>query len=398
MILSLDNYEAAATRRLPAGLRGFVAGGCEDDVALRGNRAAFTNYALLPRTLVGALVRSQSVELFGTTFTAPFGIAPMGGNNLSVYRADQNLAAAAHRAGIPFVLSGASSVRLEDIAAINPDAWFQAYLPYSREDKRALVMRVAEAGYKVLVVTVDMTLPGNREHNRRNGFSMPVRVTPRLVAQSLAKPRWLAGTFLRTMLESGGWFFENRGAGRTGNMLKAGPADLRRGTEALDWDDLEFIRDLWRGSLVVKGILSADDAARARGIGVDGVVVSNHGGRQLDGAIASLHALPAIVAAAGPMVVMLDSGIRRGTDVLKALALGAHFVFAGRPFLYGAIIGGQAGAETVARILRDEIDRNQALLGCMTMSDITRDHVAFADRPVPSVFAKEPARRTFSTI
>lgn len=385
MLLSVDDFEKAAHRRLPRALWGFVAGGCETNTTLSGNREAYRAYAFRPRVLLGATERSQSVELFGKTWASPVGIAPMGGNDLSAWRADRNLAAGAKRAGIPFILSGASSVSLEAIHDIHPDAWFQAYLPYSREDKKGLAERVARAGYDTFVITVDMTLPGNRENNLRNGFNMPVKPNWRLALQSAMAPGWFAGTFVRTLAQDGGWFFQNQGPNRGGSMLKPPPAGTRRGHESLNWDDMRFMRDVWKKNLVIKGVLAPEDAARAREIGADAVIVSNHGGRQLDGTVAPLHALPAVVAAAGTMPVLMDGGIRRGTDALKALALGAKYVFAGRPFLYGAIVGGEEGVAKVASILREEIDRNQALLGCPSIEGLNESFLCAAGAVAPAV-------------
>jgi L-lactate dehydrogenase (cytochrome) len=361
-ILALQDLEAPARRLLPRSVFGFAAGGSETGATLEANAAAYAEWSFRPRILVDVTQRRTETMLFGRRYTAPFGIAPMGGACMFRREGDLLLALAAEKAGIGFMLSGASSVPLERIRAEAPGSWFQAYFPTGRESVAALVDRVAQAGYTVLTVTVDVAVPANRENNLRNGWSMPLRLTPRLIADTMAHPRWLLGTALP------GYFgtvphFENFEAERGAPMFGRSSAGTARST-TLDWKDLEFIRARWPGKLVIKGVLSPEDARLARSEGADGIVVSNHGGRQLDHAAATLRALPDVVAASGDMVVMLDGGIRRGTDVLKALALGARFVFVGRPFLYAAAIGGEAAITHAIGLLKDEIARDLGLLGC----------------------------------
>ncbi|MBX5453612.1 MAG: alpha-hydroxy-acid oxidizing protein [Acidobacteriia bacterium] len=375
-IYALDDFEVAARRRLPQALFGFISGGTETNASLRANRAAFADWVFVPRVLVDASRRNQSVSLFGQTYATPFGIAPMGASALMAYDADCVLAEAAEAANIPFILSGASLTPLERVRRAGRTSWFQAYIPSDRAHIGGLIARVADAGYEVLVVTVDVQVPGNRENNQRAGFSLPLRPTPKLLWDGISHPGWLFGTAARTLATRGMLHFENAAAERGGPVLSAEAANRFAGREALDWDDLAFIREKWRGKLVLKGVLAPEDANRARALGVDGVMVSNHGGRQLDGAIAALHALPAVVAAAGPMTVMLDGGVRRGTDVLKALALGAKFVFVARPFLYAAAVAGRDGAAHAIRLLASEIDRDLALLGCPEIASLSPDWIA----------------------
>ena len=362
-ILSLDDFEVAARRHLPWPIFGFVAGASETNASRRDNRDAFQEYGFLPRGLVDTSGRSQTAELFGRRYAAPFGIAPMGIAAIAAYRADLVLARAAARCRIPFILSGSSLIKLEDVIRENPDAWFQAYLP--GEDARilALLDRLEKAGFTTLVVTIDVPVSANRENNIRNGFTTPLKPSLRLAWDGLVRPNWLVKTWFRTLLRHGMPYFENSYAVRGAPILSREVVRDFGMRDHLNWRHLELIRRHWRGKLVLKGVMNKEDARIARESGVDGVLVSNHGGRQLDGTVSPLRALPEIADLARPMTVMYDSGVRRGTDVLKALALGASFVFVGRPFLFAASIAGQAGAEHAAGILSQEINRDMALLG-----------------------------------
>src|SRR6266700_3544801 len=363
-ILALEDFEEPARRYLPRPMFGYVSGGAETNASLRANRAAFDEVELLPRVLVDVSGR--------TAKTTPFGIAPMGGTSMAAYRGDIVLARAAAQADIPMIMSGASLARLEDVRAAGSTAWFQAYLPGETGPITHLLERVARAGFDTLVLTVDVPVSANRENNVRSGFSRPLRPTLRLAWECSLRPRWLFGMFLRTLLVDGMPRFENMGA-RIPLITRASRGDGER--DRLAWTHLELMRRLWKGRLVLKGVLDPEDARIARESGVDGVIVSNHGGRQLDGALAPLRALPAVVAQAGGMTVMMDGGVRRGTDVLKALALGAQFVFVGRPFLYAAAIAGEAGVRHGIGLLSEEIERDMALLGITALAQMTRERI-----------------------
>ena len=371
-ILSLEDFEPAARRVLPRPIFGYVAGGCETDASLRGNRDAFADWRFVTRVLQGVAQRSQATPLFGHTWSAPFGIAPMGMCALGAYRGDIALAQAAGAANIPMLCSGTGLIALEDVRRAHPGAWFQAYVPGEPARIEALVDRVARAGYGTLVVTADTAVSGNRENHVRVGFSSPLRPSLSLAWQGLTHPRWLVGTALRTLATHGMPHFENSQAARGAPILSRNAVRDFGARDHLGWEHLRLIRRQWKGTLVVKGILSAEDARDARDCGADGLIVSNHGGRQLDGAIAPLHALPRVVAAVPGLPVMMDSGVRRGSDVLKALALGARFVFVGRPFLYAAAVAGEAGVRHGITLLQQEIHRNMALLG-MTRLEQVRD-------------------------
>lgn len=372
-LLSLDDFEAVARKRLPRPIFGYVAGAAEDNQSLHDNRRAFAQYGFAPRVLVDVSRRTQNTEIFGQSYASPFGIAPMGISALSAYRGDVILARAAREEGIPAILSGTSLIPLEDVIREAPGTWFQAYLPGDPAKIDALVERARRAGYETLVLTVDIPVSANRENNVRTGFSTPLKPSLRLAWDGLTRPRWLAGTFLRTLLAHGMPHFENSFATRGAPIVSASVLRDFTARDHLNWEHVTRIRRQWPGALIIKGILHPQDAALARQHGADGVIVSNHGGRQLDGAISPLRALPRVVDAAGSMTVMMDSGVRRGGDVLKALALGARFVFVGRPFNYAAAVGGQAGVVHAIHLLRAEVDRNMAMLGINSVREMNAD-------------------------
>jgi L-lactate dehydrogenase (cytochrome) len=369
-VLSLDDFETAAKRHLPRPIFGYIAGAVETDWSLHDNRAAFAEFGFLPRMLVDVSKRSQQTTLFGKTYAAPFGISPLGISALYAYRGDIVLATAAEAANIPMIMSSSSLIRLEDVATESKSAWFQAYLPGDVPDITALIDRVARAGFETLVITVDSQVAGNRENNIRTGFSTPLRPSLRLAWDGMTHPRWLFGTMLRTLLRHGMPHFENNYARRGAPIIS--PNVLRDYSDRghLNWEHFRLIRRLWKGPLVIKGILDKADAIASRDAGADGIIVSNHGGRQLDGAVAALRVLPGIAAACSEIPVMIDGGVRRGTDVLKALALGAKCVFVGRPFGYAAAVAGAAGVSHAIGLLSAEVDRDMAMLGIPDLREL----------------------------
>ncbi|MES2187284.1 MAG: alpha-hydroxy acid oxidase [Pseudomonadota bacterium] len=369
-LLSLDDFEHAARRHLPRPIFGYVAGAVENGATVRDNRTAFDELGFIPRNVTDVSKRGTATHLFGHDWAAPFGIAPMGISALSAYRGDLVQARAARDANIPMMMSGSSLIRMEDVAAECPGTWFQAYLPGEPARIAALVGRVAQAGFQTLVVTVDSQILSNREHNVRAGFSTPLRPSLRLAWDGITHPRWLLGTALRTVLRHGMPHFENNYAERGAPILARNVARDFGGRDHLSWAHVRQVRQQWQGRLVVKGVMCVEDALLARDSGADGIVVSNHGGRQLDGTVSPLRVLPAIVQAVAPMPVMVDSGFRRGTDVLKALALGAAFVFVGRPFNYAAAIAGEAGVRHAIDLLQSEVLRNMGMLGLNTLDEI----------------------------
>ncbi len=374
-ILCLDDFEIEGRRHLPKPIFEYVAGGVEDNVAREDNRRQFREVSLVPRVLTGVKLRSTQTVLYGHQYAAPFGIAPIGAAALYGYRGDLVLTQAAMEANLPMLMSGSSLIRLEDVFALSPDVWFQAYLPGDHEKMMGLLERVKRTGFHTLLITVDVPTSGNRENNMRAGFSTPLRPSLRLAWDGITHPRWLMGTFFRTIIQHGMPHFENNFATRGAPVFS--PHVLRDFSDRgnLNWDDLAMIRDFWTGRLIIKGVLRAEDATKACRMGIDGIIISNHGGRQLDSSISPLRVLPEIVAACGDVPVMLDSGIRRGTDVIKALALGAKFVFLGRSFGYAAAIGGLEGVRHAIRILQVEIDRDMAMLGINSLAELGPDFV-----------------------
>jgi L-lactate dehydrogenase (cytochrome) len=267
-------------------------------------------------------------------------------------------------------MSATSLIRMEDVCTACPGTWFQAYMP-APERIPALMDRVEKAGFKTLVVTVDVPVLSNRENNIRAGFSTPLRPSARLFWEGITHPRWTFGTFLRTLASHGVPYFENSMAERGAPIIARNVDRDFGGRDRLDWNELAKIRKRWSGRLVLKGLMHPEDARLAVEHGVDGVIVSNHGGRQLDGTVSPIRVLPEIVDAAGSRtVVMMDSGVRRGTDVLKAIALGARFVWVGRPMNFAASIAGEPGVARAIELLRGEVRRNMALLGVTRLDEL----------------------------
>ena len=367
-----------AMSRTPRGVFEFVDRGTEDEVGLRNNREAFERIKLKPRTLVDVSKRNQEIEFFGHKHKMPIGIAPTGTAGLLWYQGEIALARAAAAAGIPFTLATGSQTSMEKDAEAVPGArlWFQLYMWPDRSLSHQLVERAKNAGYEALVVTVDGAAAGNREYNMRNGFTMPFQYTRRNIWDVLKHPRWMFGVLARYIMTTGMPRYENYPSAIKSKItgLPMGRASLR--TDSLSWDDLRQLRQMWPRKLIVKGILHPQDAVLAADCGADAVVVSNHGGRNLDVTMAPIEVLPDILQALGGRIpVIVDSGFRRGSDVVKALALGADMVYVGRSTLYGVGAGGEAGATRAINIFREEIDRVMALIGCPDVAGLNSDYL-----------------------
>ncbi len=366
-----------ARRRLPKGIFEFVDRGAEDEVSLRSNRTAFEGIRLRPRVLADVSQRSQEITLFGHRQKMPIAIAPTGAAGIMWHEGEIALARAAAAAGIPFTLATGSLTAMERVVArAGGRIWFQLYMYADRSLSYQLVERAKSAGLEALVVTVDSPVFSNREYNLRNGFTIPLSYTPRNVADVLRHPRWLAGVWMRYLLTTGMPRYENYPEAVKSSISARPMGRALKLNDSLTWEDVRVLRKLWPRTLMVKGVLRPQDAALAADSGADAVIVSNHGGRVVDGAVAPIEVLPKIVDAVGRrMTVMVDSGFRRGTDVVKALALGANAVLVGRATLYGTAAAGEAGAARAITIFRDEIDRTLALLGCAGIAALNPDHV-----------------------
>ncbi|HUG78490.1 MAG TPA: alpha-hydroxy acid oxidase [Burkholderiales bacterium] len=367
--INIEDLRALAKKRLPRAIFDFFDGGAEDEVTLRENRAAFERVRLLPRVLVNVAHVDTKVRLFDHLASLPLAIAPTGGIGAGRAGADVALARAARAFGVPFTLATPASASIERIAAeAGGCLWFQLYVVRDLAFRERLVLRARDCGYEALLVTVDLPISGKRERDPRNDFVTPYRPSWRNSRDVLRKPAWLLEILrhgLPTMANFEGYKFSS---------LKLTDIATQVGREmdaAFGWEELKRLRDLWPGKLLVKGVERADDAERAAGIGCDGVVVSNHGGRQLDGAAATLDALPHVAKAVGSRItVLLDGGVRRGVDIVKARALGAHAVLTGRATLFGVMAGGEPGAHRALEILAGELERAMKLCGARSLAEI----------------------------
>lgn len=361
-LLSIDDFRRAAQRRLPKSIFEFIDGGAEDEITLRENRLAFERRRIVPRILTDVAEPDITAAVFGAPTAAPLVISPMGSCMLAWPEADIAIARAATALGIPYTMSTMSTTSIERMRkAVDGPLWFQLYVLKDQAVNARLIERAHQAGYGALVVTVDLQAGGKREKDLRNGLSIPLRLSVKHLLEGAVRPGW-ALRFIR-----GGMPVYENVRGQLGDESAGLTIAARVGQNldaAFDWTALARLRDLWPGKLLIKGVMHPDDAARLVQMGADGLWVSNHGGRQLDGAIASADALPAIAAAAqGKATIVIDSGVRRGVDILKARALGASTVAIGRPALYGASVAGGAGVARVLDILVDELKRAMRLAG-----------------------------------
>jgi isopentenyl diphosphate isomerase/L-lactate dehydrogenase-like FMN-dependent dehydrogenase len=370
-----------ALGRVPKGLFEFVDRGTEDEVSLRHNRAVFDRIKFKPRTLVDVSKRSQEITLFGHAQKMPICVAPTGTAGLMWHEGEIALARAAKAAGIPFCLATGSMTAMERVAEeAGGRLWFQLYMWPDKSMSHKLVERARAAGFEALIVTVDGVVSPNREYNLRNGFTIPFTFTRGNITDVLMHPRWLFGVLARYVLTTGMPRYENYPSEIKYKITAAPMGRSQMKNDSLNWEDLKVLRRMWPGTLMVKGIAHPQDAVLAADCGADAVIVSNHGGRNLDGSMAPLEALPDVVDAVGKRItVMVDSGFRRGSDVVKALALGAHAVLIGRAVLYGVAAGGEAGAARALDLLREEISRVMALVGARSVAELGPEFLHFTD-------------------
>ena len=366
-MLTVLDLQRRAKARLPGLIFDFIEGGAGDERSVQRNLLAWERIRLIPRVLSLGSERSISTRFLGRTYGAPFGVAPMGLGRLAWPDTDEGLIRAAAAARIPYGLSTAGSTTIERVAELaQGHAWFQIYISTEPRISTNLMERARIAGIETLIVTVDANNPGRRLRDLRNGFALPFRPKPRVVAQFMLHPRWTLQTLRHGSPRMAN--LETGSSSSKGRMSLAGLLKDMAGA-SLDWSVLERIRDNWPGKLIVKGVLHAGDAKRMADIGVDAISVSNHGGRQLGAAVAPIEVLPDIRDAVGPdFPLLLDSGVRSGEDIVKALALGANFVLLGRPFLFAAAaLGGAAGGPRVIEVLSSELSGSLAQLGCASV-------------------------------
>ena len=373
-----------ARRRLPRAVFDFVDGGAEDEIVLRRNESAFDELSLLPQPMRGTTRRDQTVELFGRTLTGPVLIGPTGMTGMLWPRGEIEAARAAAAAGTVYTMSHGSTVKMEDLAQEAPgDLWMQIFPYKDRGLTQSFVERAHAAGFQGLVLTIDNQVLGQRERDLRNGFTIPPRFEFSGLLDMALHLHWLLRMARAPRLAMANYERE----GDTG-VFSIGARIVGWMDASASWKEIEWLRGVWDRPLILKGILHPDDAKRAVSIGVNGVVVSNHGGRQLDVVPASLQALPAVVdAVAGKIPVLLDGGVRRGGDVVKALALGATACLIGRPHLWGVAVAGEEGVARVLEIYRSEIDRVMALCGWDRLDQIDRSVLFDPSARPESVFS-----------
>jgi (S)-mandelate dehydrogenase len=378
---SIDELRGIARRAIPNFAFEYIEGGAEDERALHWNRAALDAIRLIPNTLVDTASRQQRISLFGKSSNSPIVIGPTGLNGITRYRGDLALARAAAAAGIPFTLSTVSNMRLEDVAAkAGGRLWMQLYVLKDRAAARDIIARAEGAGYEALVFTSDANVFGYREWDRRN-YRAPGKLTLRNMLDVALHPRWV----LDVLVHGIPWF---------DNIVDFMPPEAKSARSGvayfnqlfapdISWDDVAWIREAWPHKLLIKGVLNVNDALHAADLGCDGIILTNHGGRQLDVCVAPIEMLPIIKRTVGErMTIIVDSGFRRGGDVIKAIALGADAVMIGRATLYGLAAGGEAGVSHAIQILMSEIDRTLGQLGCRTLADVHADMLAGNTPPV----------------
>jgi (S)-mandelate dehydrogenase len=366
---SIEALRQAAKRRLPRAVFDFIDGGAEDELTLRENRAAFERVRLVPRVLRDVSSVDTTTTILGRPAALPLVVAPTGAVGFGWRGGDEAVARAAAAQGIPYTMSAAVTTSIEKVAAAAPGRlWFQAYFFLDREFTFGLIERARAAGYETLMVTADLAVGGKRERDFRNEFSVPFAFTPKNVLDFASRPAWALDMLIRGMP-----VMENlAGLADAGtDSARIASSVGRNHDAALDWEVLKRVRDTWHGKLLLKGVSHPGDAEQAVALGCDGVIVSNHGGRQLDGAIATFDALPAVVrAVGGKAAVLMDGGVRRGADILKAVACGAQAVMVGRATYYGVCAAGEAGARRALDILHDELVRTMQLCGVRSIEEI----------------------------
>ena len=373
---NIEDLRQKAKKRLPKGIFEYIDLGSEDYIALQNNRDAYTQLKMKNRVLVDVSKRSCETEIFGNKIKMPYGISPTASAGLTNYGGEIDLARAAQRMGVVCTAATSALTPMEEIwdAAGGGNLWFQLYMWVDKELRMKFVEKIQSVGYETLIVTVDGPVGANREHNNRNGYSMPLRYSPQLVSGILTNPGWCFRVLLKQYLKRGSFQKENYPEELNRKLTQM---DVASGTnkqlkpDMQCWDDIKRIQDMWKGNLLIKGLQSAEDAVLAAEMGLDGVVLSNHGGRYVDNAPSPLQVTAETRAAVGDRLkIIIDSGPRRGSDIVKAIACGADMVMSGRPTLYGAAAAGEAGAYRALEIFHSEMDRIMAQLGLNAVEEI----------------------------
>ena len=371
-VCNIEELRQRAQKRLPRPIFEYIDGAAEDGIAIQHNREVYRSLKIKNRVLKDVSRRSTATEIFGRKITMPYAISPTASAGLMSDRGEIALAKAAARMGVPCTAATSALTPMEEIyEAAGGNLWFQLYMWVDVKLRMAFVERVKAVGYDTLLVTVDGSVGANREHDRRNGYSMPLRYTPRLIARILANPGWCMRVLAPQYLKRGAFRKANYPAQMSSKLTdKISDHELTKPASQC-WDDIKRIRDMWPGYMLVKGLQSLEDAVIAADYGLDGVVVSNHGGRYLDAAPAPLQLVPEFRRAVGDRLkIIIDSGARRGSDIVKAIAMGADMVMSGRPTLYGAAVAGEAGAYRALEIFQTEMDRIMAQLGLNSVDEI----------------------------
>ena len=387
--INIDDLKRMAKRRLPRIMFDFIEGGVEDEVGLRTNANAFRDLRLVPRYYVDTSKREQRAALFGRSYASPFGIAPTGMAGAFRRDAELFLAQAAAEADIPYLMSGAANASMEQGAKLAPkNLWYQIYGARNRDVAADLVRRAIDCGVTTIAVTCDVPVASNRERNRRNGFVRPLRMTLPTILEAMLHPAWVINYWRNGGLPMLGNWQPYARPGSTPDEV-AGMFATQTPDASQTWRDLEAIRTAWPGKLLLKGVMHPEDARIAIGMGVDGLIVSNHGARQLDMMPSPLDVLPMIRASVGRDVpLLLDSGVRRGSDIVAALCMGADFVLTGRATLYGATAGGLEGVKKAVSILQREIDLTLGQLGAVNLDALGPHYL------LDTVRAEEERRNT----
>jgi L-lactate dehydrogenase (cytochrome) len=375
--LTISDLRDIAKRRTPKAAFDYTEGAAEAEISLARARQAFEDIQFTPSILRDVSKVDMTSQVLGGPTALPFGIAPTGFTRMMQSEGEIAGAGAAAAAGIPFSLSTMGTTAIEDVKAVNPNGrnWFQLYMWKDRDRSMALVDRAAAAGFDTLLVTVDVPVAGARLRDKRNGFSIPPQLTAGTVINAIPRPEWWVN-FLTT--EPLAFASLDRWSGTVGELLDT------MFDPTVTFDDLAWIKEQWPGKLVVKGVQNVDDAKQLASMGVDGITLSNHGGRQLDRAPIPFHLLPEVVREVGmDTEVHLDTGIMSGADIVASIALGAKFTLIGRAYLYGLMAGGREGVDRTIEILADQIARTMRLLGVSTLEELTPKHVTQLERLVP---------------